>query len=162
MNRFIDISLPGTRFWRDRMSKLPVLAALVLGLLVASLRPAAAELTVCNASSSRIGLAIGYRAPQGWTTEGWWNIAAQTCESLLKTPLSRRYVYVYAIDYERGGEWTGGHAMCINTKSFIIRDVKDCEERGHRKAQFFEIDTGESTKWTIRLMDPAKTASKNK
>ena len=124
--------------------------------------PAAAELTVCNSTPSRIGLAIGYRAPQGWTTEGWWNIAAQTCESLLKIPITRRYIYVYAVDYERGGEWTGSHTMCINTGTFLIRDVANCEERGHRRAQFYEVDTGESTKWTIRLTDPDKTASTTK
>jgi uncharacterized membrane protein len=123
---------------------------------------ARAELTVCNATSSRVGLAIGYRASQGWTTEGWWNIPAQTCESLLKAPVSRRYIYVYAIDYERGGEWTGAHTMCINTKSFLIRDVENCEDRGFRRAGFYEVDTGDSTKWTIRLTDPEKTASKTR
>ena len=34
--------------------------------------------------SSRVGVAIGYQDTNGWATEGWWNIASQTCETLLR------------------------------------------------------------------------------
>ena len=47
-------------------------------------------------------LPIGYQDPQGWATEGWWNIAAQTCETLLKGAVPSRFVYVHAVDYDRG------------------------------------------------------------
>ncbi|MEM9354923.1 MAG: DUF1036 domain-containing protein, partial [Pseudomonadota bacterium] len=40
-----------------------------------------AELKLCNATPSRVGVAIGYQDSRGWATEGWWNISAQTCES---------------------------------------------------------------------------------
>lgn len=59
---------------------------------------AAADLKLCNSSTSRIGVAIGYQDGDGWTTEGWWTIASQTCETLLKGTLSSRYYYVHAVD----------------------------------------------------------------
>ena len=131
--------------------------ALILGMSALLSAPAYGELKLCNATPSRVGVAIGYQDNRGWATEGWWNISAQTCESLLKGPMPSRYIYVYAIDYERGGEWTGAHSMCIADQSFSIRDVKDCEGRGYRSGKFYEVDTGRSSQWTIRLSDPEKT-----
>ena len=125
---------------------------------MAAVAPVAhAELKLCNSTSSRIGVAIGYQDTRGWATEGWWNVGAQSCESLLKGAMPSRYIYVYAIDYERGGAWTGKHEMCVGKRSFTIRDVKDCAERGFGTAKFYEVDTGSATDWTIRLSDPEKT-----
>jgi uncharacterized membrane protein len=118
--------------------------------------PAAADLRLCNTTSSRVGVAIGYQSSDGWTTEGWWNIAAQTCETLYKGALSSRYFYVHAVDYDRGGEWAGKAAMCITDKSFTIRGVQDCQGRGFKQGGFFEVDTGESKEWTVRLTDPGE------
>lgn len=118
--------------------------------------PAAADLRLCNTTAARIGVAIGYQDTEGWATEGWWNIAAQTCETLYKGSLSSRYVYVYAIDYDRGGEWAGKSMMCIGDKSFTIRGVQDCPKRGHKQGGFFEVDTGDAKDWTIRLTDPGE------
>jgi uncharacterized membrane protein len=115
---------------------------------------AKADLKLCNATPSRIGVALGYQDRKGWATEGWWNVPAETCENLLKGTLPSRYIYVYAIDYERGGEWFGEHRMCINEKSFTIRNTQNCEDRGYRSRGFYEIDTGTSQSWTIRLSDP--------
>ena len=119
-----------------------------------------ADLKLCNATPSRIGVAIGYQDRKGWATEGWWNVPAETCENLLKGTLPSRYIYVHAVDYERGGEWSGKHSMCIVEKSFTIRSTKNCEERGYRTRGFYEIDTGTSQSWTIRLADPKVVKSK--
>ncbi len=116
--------------------------------------PAQADLKLCNATSSRIGVAIGYQDKNGWATEGWWNLAAQSCETLLRGPPPGRYVYVYAVDYDRGGEWSGSSYMCTAEKTFNIRDTSDCEPRGHRRSGFMEVDTGTNRDWTIRLGDP--------
>ena len=121
---------------------------------------ARADLKLCNATPSRIGVAIGYQDRKGWATEGWWNIPSETCENLLKGTLPSRYIYVHAIDYERGGEWSGEHTMCTNEKSFTIRKTQNCEERGYRTRGFYEIDTGTSQSWTIRLSDPKQAKSK--
>ena len=122
---------------------------------VALANAAQADLKLCNATSSRVGVAIGYQDKTGWATEGWWNIASQTCETLLKGALPSRFLYVHAIDYDRGGEWGGESDMCTTDKSFAIRGVQDCANRGYKRTGFFEVDTGEAKEWTIRLTDPA-------
>lgn len=128
-----------------------------------SAAPAVADLKLCNATTSRVGVAIGYRKADGWMTEGWWNISAKTCDTLLKGKVPSRYIYVYAIDYERGGEWAGTTRMCTAEKSFAIEGVENCVERGFQRSSFFEVDTGDAEDWTIRLSDPetpAETATR--
>ena len=36
---------------------------------------AAADFRLCNNTSSRVGIALGYKDAEGWTTEGWWNVS---------------------------------------------------------------------------------------
>ncbi len=127
-------------------------------MLLSGVTDARADLKMCNASSSRVGVAIGYQDPKGWATEGWWNIAAQSCETLLKGAVPSRFIYVYALDYDRGGEWAGTNFMCTQDKSFAIRDVRDCQRRGYRRTGFFEVDTGDAKDWTIRLTDLEEVA----
>ena len=132
--------------------------ASLAGMLAAALTAmeARADLKLCNTTSSRIGVAIGYQDTNGWTTEGWWNVAPQTCETLYKGALSSRFYYIHAIDYDRGGEWAGKSVMCTTDKSFTIRGVQDCGRRGYKGTGFFEVDTQESKDWTIRLTDPSE------
>src|SRR5919108_2187101 len=130
------------------------LALLAICLLLYGPGEAAADLKLCNASASRVGVAVGYRDAKGWTTEGWWNISSQTCETLLKGAVPSRFIYIYAVDYDRGGEWSGSNFMCTQDRSFAIRDVKDCQRSGYKRTGFFEVDTGEARDWTIRLTDP--------
>ena len=132
--------------------------ASLAGILAAALTAmeARADLKLCNTTSSRIGVAIGYQDTNGWTTEGWWNVAPQTCETLYKGALSSRFYYIHAIDYDRGGEWAGKSVMCTTDKSFTIRGVQDCGRRGYKGTGFFEVDTQESKDWTIRLTDPSE------
>jgi uncharacterized membrane protein len=139
---------------------------LLLGLGIAipmQSAPALADLKLCNTTSSRIGVSIGYQDKvTGWTTEGWWNIAARTCETLFKGTLSSRFYYVHAIDYDRGGEWAGKSAMCTVDKSFTIRGTQDCVRRGYKSTGFFEVDTQDSKDWTIHLTDPSEGGAKPK
>jgi uncharacterized membrane protein len=137
-------------------------AGLGLVLLASASASAFADLKLCNSTSSRIGVAIGYRDESGWATEGWWNIASQTCETLLKGAVPSRFIYVHALDYDRGGEWAGTNFMCTDDKSFAIRGVKDCLKRGYKRTGFFEVDTGESQEWTIRLTDPDASGANSK
>jgi len=116
--------------------------------------PAMADLKLCNQTSSRVGVSIGYKDTEGWASEGWWNIASSTCETVLKGVLIGRYYYIHAVDYDRGGEWAGALFMCTDDKSFTIRDTADCEKRGHKRTGFFEVDTGEERDWTVKLTDP--------
>jgi uncharacterized membrane protein len=135
---------------------LPRNFALSMSFFLYAATAAHADLKLCNATSSRVGVAIGYQDTTGWATEGWWNIASQTCETLLKGVLPSRFVYVHAVDYDRGGEWGGKNDMCTTEKSFAIRGVQDCIKRGYKRTGFFEVDTGEAKEWTIRLTDPGQ------
>jgi uncharacterized membrane protein len=136
--------------------------ALAFSSLIALPSSARADLKLCNTTTARIGVAIGYQDNQGWTTEGWWNIAAQTCETLYKGILSSRFYYIHAVDYDRGGEWAGQSFMCSTDKSFTIRGVQDCQKRGYKRTGYFEVDTGESKDWTIRLSEPGDNGAKPK
>ncbi len=93
---------------------------------------------------------------EGWTTEGWWNLSARTCETVLKGNLVARYYYVYAIDYDRGGEWMGQAYMCTRDKEFTIRGIGDCLARGYDRTGFFEVDTGEQRAWTVQLTESSE------
>ena len=133
-------------------------AGSLLFALLAGFSPARADLRLCNTTPGRIGVAIGYKdaSAAGWATEGWWNIAAQTCETVYKGTLSGRFYYIHAIDYDRGGEWAGQSYMCAADKSFTIKGVQDCQKRGFNRIGFFEVDTGDAKDWTIRLTDPGE------
>jgi len=129
----------------------PALLFAVLGAL-----PAHADFRLCNNTSSRVGVAIGYKDAEGWTTEGWWNIGARSCDTLLRGALVARYYYIYAVDYDRGGEWSGHAYMCSREKEFTIRGADNCLARGYDRTGFFEVDTGEQRSWTVQLTDTAE------
>jgi uncharacterized membrane protein len=118
--------------------------------------PAAADFRLCNNTASKVGVAIGYKDREAWMTEGWWNIAARSCETLLRGTLVARYYYIYAVDYDRGGEWSGQAFMCTRDKEFTIRGAADCLARGFDRTGFFEVDTGEQQTWTVQLTESAE------
>jgi uncharacterized membrane protein len=141
---------------RFSLGSFVVVFAFLVGSSLGGATPAYADLKLCNTTSSRVGVAIGYKDETGWVSEGWWNVASQTCEVLLKGALVARYYYIHALDYDRGGEWGGKANMCTADKSFAIRGVQDCPKRGYKRTGFFEVDTGEAKEWTIRLTDPGQ------
>ena len=114
---------------------------------------ASADFRLCNNTSSRVGIALGYKDAEGWTTEGWWNVSSRSCETLLRGTLVARYYYIYAIDYDHGGEWSGQAFMCSRDKEFTIRGADNCLARGFDRTGYFEVDTGEQRAWTVQLTD---------
>lgn len=141
----------------SRRSRRPILASLAglvaLVTLCAWSAPAAADFRLCNNTSSRVGIALGYKDAEGWVTEGWWNVSAHACETLLRGTLVARYYYIYAIDYDRGGEWSGQAFMCSRDKEFTIKGTEDCLARGFDRTGYFEVDTGEQRTWTVQLTE---------
>lgn len=133
-----------------------LLCAVAFAALAASDGPAAANFRLCNNTSGRVGVAIGYKDAKGWTTEGWWNLPSHTCETILKGNLVARYYYVYAVDYDRGGEWMGQSYMCTRDKEFTIRGIDNCLARGYDRTGFFEVDTGQQSTWTVQLTETSK------
>jgi uncharacterized membrane protein len=114
-----------------------------------------ADLRVCNKTTSRVGIAIGYKSDRDWTTEGWWTVNSDSCATLLAGPLSGRYYYMYAVDYDQGGEWGGTSAfLCTQEKEFTIEGISNCVARGYQRTGFYEVDTGNQESWTIQLTEP--------
>src|SRR3981081_4406992 len=127
--------------------------ALALAMLCLWNGPAAADFRLCNNTSSRVGIALGYKDAEGWTTEGWWNVSSRACETLLRGTLVARFYYIYALDYDRGGEWSGQAFMCSRDKEFTIKGTENCLARGFDRTGFFEVDTGEQRAWTVQLTE---------
>src|SRR3984957_3919880 len=114
---------------------------------------AAADFRLCNNTSCQVGIALGYKDAEGWTTEGRWNVSSRSCETLLRETLLARYYYIYALDYDRGGEWSGQAFMCSRDKEFTIKGADNCLARGFDRTGFFEVDTGEQRAWTVQLTE---------
>ena len=145
------ISHHPTRFSaRLAAGSIPVLALVIMCLWNSS---AAADFRLCNNTSSRVGIALGYKDAEGWTTEGWWNVSSRACETLLRGTLVARFYYIYALDYDRGGEWSGQAFMCSRDKEFTIKGTENCLARGFDRTGFFEVDTGEQRAWTVQLTE---------
>src|SRR4030088_2323576 len=114
---------------------------------------AAAACVLGNNASSRVGIALGYKDAERWTTEGCWNVSSRSCETLLRGTLVARFYYIYALDYDRGGEWSGQAFMCSRDKEFTIKGTENCLTRGFDRTGFFEVDTGEQRAWTVQLTE---------
>ena len=126
-------SLPASPFpARLTAGLLPVLAFALMGLWNGS---AAADFRLCN------------------NTSGWWNVSSRSCETLLRGTLVARFYYIYALDYDRGGEWSGQAFMCSRDKEFTIKGTENCLARGFDRTGFFEVDTGEQRAWTVQLTE---------
>lgn len=145
---------------RQRLAAALRRALPVLILMIASgwSSAASADFRLCNNTGSRVGISIGYKDGDGWTTEGWWNLSSRSCDTILRGALVARFYYVYAVDYDRGGEWSGKSFMCTRDKEFSIRGLDDCLARGYERTGFFEVDTGEQSSWTVQLTESADQA----
>jgi uncharacterized membrane protein len=132
-----------------------VLPLLALALLMPF--PAFADFRMCNGTASRVGVAVGYKDGDSWVSEGWWNLKPNSCETLMRGPLSARFYYIYAVDYDQGGEWSGKAFLCTRDREFTIRGLQDCLARGYNRTGFFEVDTGEQRNWTVQLTEQTQT-----
>lgn len=134
-------------------------AALFGAGLFASSSPAAADFRLCNNTGGRVSIALAYTDGQSWLSEGWWNLKATDCETLIRGPLAAQFYYVYGMD-ESGGEWKGKAYMCTRDREFRIDGRQDCFVRGFDRTGFFEIDTGKDARnWTVQLTDAAKSGA---
>ncbi|MCC6982300.1 MAG: DUF1036 domain-containing protein [Bauldia sp.] len=144
---------------RLRSRSSAIMSALALAgafYLVPGAGEARAEFRLCNQTESRVGVAIGYKNQEAWTTEGWWNVPSNSCQTIITGPLVSRFYYVYAVDYDLGGKWGGGFQMCTQARAFTISGYQNCVARGFEQTGFYEIDTGEQQSWTVQLTEPAQ------
>lgn len=113
--------------------------------------PAYAGFRICNGTEHEVSTALGYYTQSGWVSEGWWNLKAKECNTILTEDLTSRYYYLYALDYFTGESWGGNHVMCTRDKSFKIYGIHNCFNRGYNIKAFDEIDTKEQLSWTVEL-----------
>lgn len=148
--------------YRKPISRAAGVVALAFAGLMWAAGAAHADFRVCNGTQSLVGGSIGYRTAEGWVTEGWWQIPANSCATLIEGPLQSRYYYLYAEDASGGGRWAGNINMCVADNEFKISGVEDCFARGFQRASFKEYDTGRQRSWMVQLSDaPAPSESQN-
>jgi len=129
-------------------------AAITICCIVPMTKPARADFRLCNTTEHRVSVAVAYTSGGKWISEGWWNLKANGCETLMRGPLAAEFYYVYAMD-ERGAEWKGRTFMCTRDHEFRIVGRQDCFVRGFDRTGFFEVDTGkEARNWTVQLTAP--------
>ena len=124
--------------------KILVLTMAAAGLAVMA-GAAQAGLQICNGTSDKQGVSIGYSDGGQWISEGWWNITPGNCTNVVRGDLKQRYYYVRA--EVNGGGFNGtGHWFCTTPSEYTIYGDTDCIERGYDREDFYEIDTGAKAK----------------
>ncbi|MFD1881869.1 DUF1036 domain-containing protein [Paracoccus pacificus] len=104
---------------------------------------------VCNQSFDVLNLAVGQPSESGFSTRGWWRIAPNQCATLIREPLTARYLYAFATDVFGKAVLAGAVQMCVEPRRFVIDGAADCLVRGYLDARFIEIDTGRAKGWTL-------------
>ena len=125
-----------------------VALVLVTPLAVSEVR---AELTICNQTNDDKSIAIGYSSDGQWVSEGWWNIIAGDCSTVVPDNLKQRYYY-YLADSTGIPHQGEGYHFCTERSVFTIIGDENCENRGYTRSNFSRIDTGETaTSYTFTL-----------
>ncbi len=117
-------------------------------------RAVQAEFAVCNQSYDVINVAVGQYKRDIFETEGWWTVGPNQCANVIKEPLQARYIYVYAKDVFGQSVLNGSTPMCVDPQYFTISGVEDCLTRGYLEAQFLEVDTEQTERWTLFVTAP--------
>jgi len=133
-----------------------VRASIALVLLAASHAPASADFRVCNKTRSLINLAVGTIAGDDFSTEGWWTVTPGSCATLVRGPLTGRYLYLYATDINGADVLKGAVSMCVDRGKFKVFGIENCWRRGLQAVTFAEIDTLASPDWTTFLTEPGR------
>lgn len=127
----------------------------MIGLAAACILPpfaALADLKLCNNTSARHSVAVGYKSGEQWVSEGWWNLDPGDCRTPIKGDLKYRKYYYRAQSNDRDF-LDENYVFCTQGSAFTIEGDKDCEARGYRKSRFREIDTGKSVDFVFSFSD---------
>lgn len=124
---------------------LPILLfAASLTAVISTTNQAHAKLEICNETDLPRDVAIGYKAEDGWTSEGWWKLEVGDCKSVIKQELESTFYYYRAI--HKGGEFDpGNYSFCTQSKAFTIVGDEDCDGRGYEKSFFRELKLAKGT-----------------
>ncbi len=128
--------------------------AAFLGFLFCAPMAAVAQFAVCNQSFDVANVAIGQYEDTEFVTRGWWTIGPNQCANVIRDQLTSRYIYVFAQDVFGNEMLQGASPMCIATKRFVIQGEAGCLLRGHLDANYLEVDTQKTERWTLFLSAP--------
>lgn len=123
--------------------------------------PVAAGLDFCNETAEKVIVSIGYSDNKVWTSEGWWHVSPGACKTAVGGDLTTRYYYYRAKSDSQ--KWGGQkYFFCTDSKAYTIAGDTECTERGYERAEFNQIDTGDSKTFTMTLTGdaPAPAAPK--
>ena len=125
--------------------------------------PAAADFRLCNNTSSRVGIALGYKDAEGWTTEGWWNVSSRSLrDACCAARWSRGSIISTRSTTTAAANGQAQAFMCSRDKEFTIQGTEDCLARGFDRTGFFEVDTGEQRAWTVQLTEANEQPSQQR
>lgn len=113
-----------------------------------------AQFAVCNQSFDVVNVAIGQYEETDFVTRGWWTIGPNQCANVIRDELTSRYIYVFAQDVFGNEILQGATPMCIAPTRFVIQDETRCLLRGYLDANFLEVDTQKTERWTLFLTAP--------
>lgn len=115
---------------------------------------AMATFAVCNQSFDVVNVAVGQFEDDAFVTRGWWTIGPNQCANTIREQLTARYIYIFAQDVFGNEILSGSTPLCIGTARFTIRGDSECLLRGYLSANFIEVDTQQTERWTLFLTAP--------
>lgn len=115
---------------------------------------ARAAFAVCNQTFDVVNVAVGQSEDGTFITRGWWTIGPNQCANVIKEELTARYIYVFAQDVFGKEILSGRTPMCIATARFEIGGETNCLSRGFLPANYLEVDTLQTERWTLFLKPP--------
>jgi len=141
-----------------------LMLASVIPAAMAFATPAFADFNVCNRSTSRVDVAVGYNNPQrGWISVGWYVIEPGACHRALTGSVADDDVYVYAMAND-GRFWSArndqrGGWFCVQNRRFEVslddvqqNNVINCDGVG-RARQFIRVNTNGNENFRFNLDD---------
>jgi uncharacterized membrane protein len=126
-------------------------------LLIANSGESRADFRVCNQSGAQVKLAFGHNDTRfGWTSRGWWTLAAGACQMVLHGEIPRGNYYVYTLDPANRAigvpETQTGGTFCVKDENFDLRssgfmtpqNAIACEAHGLKGVKFRAVEVTEA------------------
>tara|TARA_R100000322_G_scaffold94439_5_gene59037 strand:+ start:81703 stop:82779 length:1077 start_codon:yes stop_codon:yes gene_type:complete len=124
--------------------------AIALALALAAPGAAQAGLEFCNQTGANASVAIGYKGSGGWVSEGWWNVDAGACKTVISRDLDLSHYYWRAESTDLS--WSHANYMfCTTDEAFTIVGDEDCAARGYDREGFNELEMTGYTSFTMNL-----------
>jgi uncharacterized membrane protein len=141
---------------------------LAAALLAASSSTSWAEFRVCNSSGAEVKVAFGNNDSRyGWTSRGWWTLAAGACQGVLYGDISRGNYYVYTLDGANRPiavpETQTGGTFCVKDGAFDLRsngfmtpqNTIACEAHGLKSVKFRAVEVADAAADYTYTLAPA-------